>query len=554
MCIGSLDDCNYDPESDKRLIFELEVYPEVDSILHLTSLNFFERAPEEFQWEIGTSGLNNYPLYYGIRVFINGAEVYNQFDIPTTTDWTREIFNFVNIDEFIITEASLIRFELLPYCLVGVDSHVSAWDIDELSIQGSCGLLEFKSADIEGRVVLSDGSGFPGLVVQLENEDNGKIASESVSGSNGEYAFDNIQKNLDYRISTSYNEDPLNGVSTADIVKIQRHILGLDRLSSPYLMIAADVDNSSSISAVDLIHLKKLILGIYEEFPQNESWRFHDASEELSLDQPWGFREYIELQDLDKDMKAQNLNAIKIGDVNLDNSAARIDNTIDRRSLEASYMNIENTQLQTSDLVSIELEVESSQDISSFQTALKLNSLQFMNLELAEDNSASVLEYHLQNDILNIIYYNHEQQELQSKIKLILSFISDEDQRVSQALSLNTERLSSTVYELNDEQIQAKDLRINFDSTAELPGFESVVKPNPFTDNLRLVIESSVARDVQLNVFSLQGERIRSLNQRLNIGSNQIELEATEFGSHKGILVLEVISGNKIEYHRVLRI
>jgi hypothetical protein len=60
------------------------------------------------------------------------------------------------------------------------------------------------------------------------------------------------------------------GVSTLDLVDMQKHLL-IKPLSSPYKMIAADANNSKSITAIDLIEMRKLILGIYAELPYNTS-------------------------------------------------------------------------------------------------------------------------------------------------------------------------------------------------------------------------------------------------------------------------------------------
>jgi hypothetical protein len=81
----------------------------------------------------------------------------------------------------------------------------------------------------------------------------------------------------DITITPHLDENPLNGVTTFDLVLITKHILGIQLLDSPYKMIAADVNNSSTITTADMIQLRKLILGIYDDFPNNTSWRFVDA-------------------------------------------------------------------------------------------------------------------------------------------------------------------------------------------------------------------------------------------------------------------------------------
>ena len=78
----------------------------------------------------------------------------------------------------------------------------------------------------------------------------------------------------DYSIAPSKDSDPLNGVSTYDLILIAQHLLGQPSLDSPYKMIAADIDNSRSVTATDIAELRKLVLGIYSELPNNTSWRF----------------------------------------------------------------------------------------------------------------------------------------------------------------------------------------------------------------------------------------------------------------------------------------
>ena len=107
---------------------------------------------------------------------------------------------------------------------------------------------------------------------------------EDLTDDIGEYAFDNMPIGSSYILTPEKQFDYLNGVSTLDIIFIQKHILGSELLESPYKLIAADINNSGSITAIDLIELRKLILGIYDELPANSSWRF--INEEQSFIDP----------------------------------------------------------------------------------------------------------------------------------------------------------------------------------------------------------------------------------------------------------------------------
>src|SRR5690606_6134605 len=108
------------------------------------------------------------------------------------------------------------------------------------------------------------------------------------------------------------------GVSALDMVLIQRHILRLDVLKSPYKMIAADVNNDERINISDLIQMRKLLLGVYDRFPDNSSWKNIDASYqffnvETALHEL--YRTYISVENADHNMRLDFV-GVKIGDVN----------------------------------------------------------------------------------------------------------------------------------------------------------------------------------------------------------------------------------------------
>ena len=62
-------------------------------------------------------------------------------------------------------------------------------------------------------------------------------------------------------------ENPFLGVSSIDLVDIQRHILGLQRFDSECRLRAADVNRDGRINGTDLVEARRLILGIYTEWP-----------------------------------------------------------------------------------------------------------------------------------------------------------------------------------------------------------------------------------------------------------------------------------------------
>lgn len=78
-------------------------------------------------------------------------------------------------------------------------------------------------------------------------------------------------------ITASKKTNPLNGVTTFDLLEIQKHILGTKLLDSPYKMLAADANLDGKISLQDVVLLQKLLLGLIPELPHGKSWRFVPA-------------------------------------------------------------------------------------------------------------------------------------------------------------------------------------------------------------------------------------------------------------------------------------
>lgn len=72
--------------------------------------------------------------------------------------------------------------------------------------------------------------------------------------------------------------DPGNGLPTDpirgdDIILIRDHILNLVPLSNAYKMVAADANNSGTITTLDIVEIRRIILGITSDFPSG-SWRY----------------------------------------------------------------------------------------------------------------------------------------------------------------------------------------------------------------------------------------------------------------------------------------
>jgi len=85
--------------------------------------------------------------------------------------------------------------------------------------------------------------------VTLSGSGNGLTSTDA----NGMFSFANVAAGGDYTIVPSKDINPLNGVSTYDLVLMTKHILGVNKLNSPYKIIAAVINKSKTVTTFDLV-------------------------------------------------------------------------------------------------------------------------------------------------------------------------------------------------------------------------------------------------------------------------------------------------------------
>ncbi len=152
---------------------------------------------------------------------------------------------------------------------------------------------------------------------------NGGMSAFDTTDADGAYLFPVVPPASDYTVTPYKNNDIHNGVSTLDALLIRKHLLGLEPLGSPLKMIAADVNNSKSLSISDMIAIRRVVLWEADTFPYNTAWRFVDADYQFQQPQNplWeNWPEVYNINNLLAPMMDVDFTAIKVGDVN--NTAA----------------------------------------------------------------------------------------------------------------------------------------------------------------------------------------------------------------------------------------
>jgi Cohesin domain/Dockerin type I domain len=136
--------------------------------------------------------------------------------------------------------------------------------------------------------------------------------------SDGGYGWDDLAPGDSCCVAAIKSDDSptADGVTVADLALIQRHILGISRLDSPYKLLAADVNGSKDVTVADLALIQRLILGMTNSFPAG-LWRFVPADYAFAdTNNPWDAPTNVSYASLTADSANLNFVAIKLGDVN----------------------------------------------------------------------------------------------------------------------------------------------------------------------------------------------------------------------------------------------
>jgi len=392
-------------------------------------------------------------------------------------------------------------------------------------------------------VVNVDGEVYTEEFQNVENVDINLMGSVLTTETDiaGEYAFPNMPTGGQYTVDPYSNDDPLNGISTLDLISIQRHILADTYLDSPYKIIAADINNDNELSALDLIELRKLILGLTNDFPNNDSWRFVDQSYTfVDPANPFGesFTEDYEIASLDTDMHIDFI-AVKVGDVNNTVTVSANDTNIESRSQSVINMTMDNKVIAAGDIVEIPVHIQET-NIQGYQMTLSYDASLLADITLENaDNTLHDSNYRIVGDNIIISWNNNDLtgKTLSDNIFTIKA-IAQRNGDLANAIALSSDRLVPEVYK-NDGTILRPVMNTNSVDTEEF-GFRLYQnQPNPFAIDTEVRFNLPTDSEVVISVVDVEGRVVTANKANYAAGINSITYNVKDFGT-PGIYYLTI--------------
>ena len=348
----------------------------------------------------------------------------------------------------------------------------------------------------------------------------------------------------EHTVTLSRNDHTGNGVSTFDMVLIQKHILTLEPFTSPYEKIAADVNRSKTITTFDLVQIRQVILGLIPEFPSSPSWLF--LEEGFTFDDPNNPFETTLPNNVytfsgEDDISNMNFMAIKIGDVN--NSAmTNLTNTnVETRTDGTLTFAVENKAFKAGEKVDVYLSATDAIDLTGLQFTLNFDNeiLEFIDLdaEMLNDFSGGNFAIFEERGALTVSYNGDfnisEEEKMEEKPSVFhLSFLAKNAGTLENLLQIDSRITAAEAYTSEKELL---DIDLNFIGTKEVTSADySAFKlyqnqPNPFHASTEIRFFLPEASKVQLQVFDLSGKVMTTIENNFEGGMQTLQLDEKDF-------------------------
>ncbi len=385
-------------------------------------------------------------------------------------------------------------------------------------------------------------------------------SEESMTEETGEYAFADMPTGGEYVIDPVKKDDVMNGISTLDLVIIQKHLLQTSSLTSPYKLIAADINRDDKLSALDLIELRKLILGIYVEFPNNDSWRFVDAMHSfVDPTDPWltPIPEEYSIPSLNTNMDVDFV-GVKIGDVNGNVQANAWDTKVDTRDANNPLVLIVPDQrLEKGEKVEVKITSANYNAIAGFQFGLEHKGLQ---LERIEEGVLSLNESNIskRNSRSTTFSYHAIADESTTEVLFTLIFVANKDLVLSEVLLLNDALLRAESYKTDFENnaYDVTGIQIDFESLSSTDEARFVLgqnEPNPWNAFTTFEVETTKTVQADVIIQDVLGKEVYRKVVDLQKGSNSVTLSEDEI-PHKGIYNYSIMIDGQIASKKMIKI
>ncbi len=383
-----------------------------------------------------------------------------------------------------------------------------------------------------------------------------------ITANDGMYEFNNVPLDQNYTVTPLLDQFPMNGVTSFDLVLIAQHILSINELDSPYKMIAADINRSGSITTLDLVELRKMILYINTDFPNNTSWRFVDANFVFpDATNPFAsaFPEIVNINGMLEAVE-NDFVGVKTGDVNGTAVANNLTGADDRSFNGDLPFNVKDMKMEAGETYEVIFSSDAFEAIAGYQYTLNFNTemLEFVDVSAGDLTGMSEANFGLSllnEGAITTSWTNDAPISMKGDAELFrITFKAKQATQLSEALAVNSRFTKAEAYDVNTEngQLNLLNVTLRFDDALSTKFTLMQNTPNPFSDNTVIGFVLPEATSATLTVFDVSGKQLKLINGDYEAGYNEVSLDRGDLA--EGMLYYKLETTNNTATKKMLLI
>jgi hypothetical protein len=384
-----------------------------------------------------------------------------------------------------------------------------------------CSYIGIEMRSIAGAIATEQAKPVNNVEIRLDS--NYVSLKKQLLNNNGKFLFTNQWYGLPYKVTPFKNDNPSNGVSTFDLVLMSKHILGVQKLASPYQLLAADINHSNTITTADMVELRKLILKINDNFTNNTSWRFFDKKYIFQDNtKPWNAPEKAGVSQLLQN-ELMDFVAVKIGDLNASAVSTDAPKASDRNASTLTF-ELEEENLSKGQIVTLPFIVPNHGTVIGYQCTMEYdkNALELLEIQGNSDNFAV-----LENGLITSSWNGDASADTPL---FALAFRAKRATTLSQSVQLNSKLTRAEAYN-NEGEVLDLDLKFKHRASVETPFEVYQNTPNPFSNSTTIGFNLPNEDNVRFQLFDVTGKQLSSEERIFSSGRNEIIVKKEQFPS-----------------------
>jgi hypothetical protein len=286
-------------------------------------------------------------------------------------------------------------------------------------------------------------------------------------------------------------------------------------------MIAADANNSRSITTFDIVELLKLILGIYTELPNNTSWRFVDKA--YNFPNPTNpfvqiFPETKQIADMQASMDDENFVSVKVGDVN-GNAVTSTLTSSDDRTAGTLLFDVEDRAVKAGEGFTVNF--KAADKVQGYQFTMNYNNLEVVDIVPGANMKVENFAVFAKDGALTTSWDGSTQAEFG------LTFRAKADGQLSKMLGVSSRITRAEAYNADADRLSVA-FRFNGanGSTIAGLGFELYQNtPNPFVNKTQIGFYLPTAAEATLTIYDESGRVIYTNRGDYAKGYNAVTID-----------------------------